>query len=54
MIACPYFTEIRSKLFDHIEHGFIPNFKRISMQKKYDILIYGYEPNNPEMKKNKW
>ena len=51
IIACPYFTEMRLKLFDQIEQGFIPNFKRLTMQRQYDILIYGYEPQNPEMKK---
>ena len=51
IIACPYFTEMRAKLFDQIEQGFIPTFKRLTMQRQYDILIYGYEPQNPEMKK---
>ena len=51
MIICPHFSEVRKKLFDQIEQGFIPNFKRLTKQRQYDILIYGYEPNNAEMKK---
>ena len=32
-----------------MEQHFIPNFKKLSLKRQYEILIYGYEPSNLEM-----
>ena len=42
---------MRRTLFDQIEQGFIPNFKSLSINRQLEILLYGYEPNNPELKR---
>ena len=47
MTTCPHFTESRATLFDQI----VPNFKKLTKQRQLDILVFGYEPNEPEMKK---
>ena len=36
--TCPHFIESRSTLFDQIEQGFVPNFKKLTKQRKFDIL----------------
>ena len=46
---CPKFSEIRLTLYNEMEQQFIPNFKKLSLMRQYDILIYGYEPDNLEM-----
>ena len=50
IILCPHFTVMRRTLFDRIEQEFITNFKRLSVNQQFEILVYGYEINNPEMK----
>ena len=51
IIKCPHFTEQRRTLFDKMEQNFIPNFKKLTMKRQFEILVYGYEPQNPEMKR---
>ena len=48
--VCPYFAEMRKILYDQIEQNFIPNFKKLSNKRQYEILVYGYDPDNPELK----
>ena len=48
---CPLYAEKRQTLYDQVEQQFIPSFRRISLKRQYEILVYGYEPDNPEMKK---
>ena len=49
--VCPYFAEMRKILYDQIEQNFIPNFKKLSNKRQYEILVYGYDPDNPELKR---
>ena len=42
---------MRRTLFDQVEQQFVPTLKRLSMQRPFDILVYGYEPFNPKMKR---
>ena len=46
---CQKISEIRLTLYNEMEQQFIPNFKKLSLKRQYDILIYGYEPDNLEM-----
>ena len=46
---CPNFAAICLTLYDEMEQQFIPNFKKLSFKRQYEILIYGYEPSNLEM-----
>ena len=46
---CPNFADIRLTLYNEMEQQFIPNFKKLSFKRQYEILIYGYEPSNLEM-----
>ena len=48
VIIGPHFAAMRRILFDQIEQQFIPNFKRLSKNRQFEKLVYGYEPNNPE------
>ena len=41
---------MRRTLFDQIEQGYIPQFRSVSINRQLEILLYGYEPNNPELK----
>ena len=41
---------MRKVLYDQIEQNFIPNFKKLSSKRQYEILVYGYDPDNPELK----
>ena len=51
IIRCPHFADQRQTLFDLMEQKYIPNFKKHSMKRQFEILVYGYEPQNPEMKR---
>ena len=48
---CPHFAEQRQTVLDQIEQQFIPKFKRLSLNRQFEILVEGFEPDNPEMKK---
>ena len=48
IIVCPHFTELRQTLFDEIETNFIPFFKKLSIKRQFEILLY--DPYNPELK----
>ena len=37
-------------LFDQIQQKIIPNFTKLSMKRQHEILVFGYEPYNHEMK----
>ena len=50
LIQCPGFSNFRNILFDQIQKNFIPNFSKLSMKRQYEILVFGYEPYNHEMK----
>ena len=47
---CPRYMGARQTLYDQVEQNFIPNFRKLSLKKQLDILIFGYEPFNPEMR----
>ena len=49
--SCPHFIDMRNVLYDQIEQNFIPNFKKLSSKRQYEILVYGYDPDNPELKR---
>ena len=49
-IICPRFAAMRRTLFDQIEQGYIPQFRCLSNNRQLKILLYGYEPSNPELK----
>ena len=51
IIKCPHFAVHRQALFDLMEQKYIPNFKKLSMKRQFEILVFGYEPQNPEMKR---
>ena len=46
---CPKFTEMRKILFDQVEQKFIPQFRKLSLRMQFDILVYGYQPHDPEL-----
>ena len=48
---CPHFAEQRRTLLDQIEQQFIPKFKTLSFNRQFEILVEGFEPENPEMKR---
>ena len=41
----------RQTVLDQIEQQFIPKFKRLSFNRQFEILVEGFEPDNPEMKR---
>ena len=47
---CPHFAEQRRTVLDQIEQQFIPKFKTLSFNGQFEILVEGFEPENPEMK----
>ena len=47
---CPNLTEARRILYDQVEQLFIPHFKKLSLRKQFDILVHGYDAQNPELK----
>ena len=51
LIVCPHYTEQRRTLFDRVEQNFIPKFRKLSQKRQYEILVEGYDPENPELKK---
>ena len=51
VIICPKFAGMRRTLFDQIEQDYIPMFKRLSMNRQLEILLHGYDPTNPELKR---
>ena len=38
-------------VLDQIEQLYIPRFKSLSFNRQFEILVEGFEPDNPEMKK---
>ena len=46
LIDCFLYSSERQTLFDRVEH-FIPNFKRFSKSRKYEILVKGIKPDDP-------
>ena len=48
---CPNFAEQRRTVLDQIEQQFIPKFKTLSFNRQFEILVEGFEPDNPEMKR---
>ena len=46
---CPNFTEMRKTLFDQVEQNYIPQFKKLSLRRQFEILVYGYQPYDPEL-----
>ena len=50
VIICPHFAAMRRTLFEHIEEGFIPKFKSLSINRQLKILLHGSETNNQEIK----
>ena len=41
--VCQNFTESRETLLDHIEVNFDPRFKKLSMKRQFEIIIYLYD-----------
>ena len=41
-------------LFEQIQTNFIPNFQKLSMKRQFEILVFGYDPYNHEMKQINW
>jgi len=50
LIMCPEYAVHRRTLHDQVEQ-FIPNFRKLPFKRQFDILIYGYDPSNMELKK---
>ena len=48
---CPYYAEQRQTVIDQIEQHFMPRFKSLSFKRQFEMLVVGFEPDNPEMKK---
>ena len=48
---CPHFAEQRQTVLDQIEQHYMPRFKSLSFSRQFEILVEGFEPDNPEMKK---
>ena len=48
---CPHFAEQRQTVLDQIEQNFIPKFKSLSFNRQFEILVEGYDPDNPELKR---
>ena len=49
--SCPHFAEMRQTLYGQIEQEFIPNSRKTSLKRQFEILVEGYEPDNFEMRK---
>ena len=47
LVDCFIYSNERQTLFSRVEQ-FIPNFKTFAKHKKYEILVYGIQPENPE------
>ena len=47
---CTKYTEQRLLLYQRIEQ-IIPNIRKLSLKRQYEIFIYGYDIHNPEMTK---
>ena len=47
LIDCFLYTGERQILFNLIEY-YVPNFKTMCKNKKYDVLVMGIDPGNPE------
>ena len=47
---CTKYTEQRLLLYQRIEQ-IIPNIRKLSLKRQYEIFMYGYEINNSEMTK---
>ena len=50
-LKCPHFAEQRRTVHDQIEQKFIPKFKTLSFNRQFEILVEGFDPDNPEMKR---
>ena len=47
LIDCFLYTGERQTLFNLVEY-YVPNFKTMCKNKKYDVLVMGIDPGNPE------
>ena len=47
---CPKFTELRNILCTKMTE-FIPKFDQLSKKRQFEILIFGYDPDNKELEK---
>ena len=47
---CPKYNELRNILFTKMEE-FIPKFHQLSKKRQYEILVFGYDPDNIELDK---
>ena len=47
---CPRYAEERRTLYDRMLQ-FVPNFLRLPIKRQYEILIFGYQPTDPELLK---
>ena len=47
-LDCFLYSSERRILFNLIEH-FIPNFKRMNRKQKFDIILRGFDIENPEI-----
>ena len=50
ILTCPCYVEERLTLYDRITQ-FIPNFKRLPQKRQFEILIFGYQPKDPDLVK---
>ena len=48
ILTCPRYAEERRTLYDRMIQ-FIPNFKRLPHKRQYEILIFGYQPKDPDL-----
>ena len=47
LIDCFLYTGERQILFNLVDY-YVPNFKTMCKNKKYDVLVMGIDPGNPE------
>ena len=47
LIDCFLYSSERQTLFTQVEHYF-PNFKELNKNKKYEVLVLGIHPENPD------
>ena len=48
LCSCPTFTEQRQTLLTKMEE-FIPNIKQLPKKRQFEILVFGYDPDNIEL-----
>ena len=45
---CPKYAEERRTLYDRMLQ-FVPSFKHLSQKRQFEILVFGYQPTDPEL-----